>query len=344
MSAPWSRRSLLAALACAGAGVLSGCEQHSGEKVQVGPTDAAGRLIPAQAADTTLLLAVLERTRELITLGRDLGPGPQSVLLRETQIAHVQQAEVLTRLLQAAGIGPGALTRPPGEGAAATSRPDSGQTSAPVPDDAGQGATATAGPAPPRPQRLATLVASLPGEVSRERLRPLAGASAANLPTLISLHGERAAAALLLEAPITWPPLTGPTGARTVGLLAALRPAVYVLEVTSARAATTERERYERALAPLRGLTRQVTELAGAAAPAAPLGYGLPEPLSTAKQRAALVTRALRPLPAAVVAGTASLTGDLPGISGSVRLLGEVISVGHPFGIPLTGFPGMSVP
>lgn len=336
MSLPWSRRALLATLACASAGVLTGCEDQTGDDIQVSPTDASGRPIPSQAADVPLLLAVLQRTRDLVVLGRDLGPGPQSALLGEVQAAHGQQADVLARLLQAAGVDPGSASIPPDDGAA--------NTSAPVPGDEGDSATSTASPVAPRRERVATLVASLPHDLTKVRLRALSEASAANLPMLVSLHGERAAAALLLGAPVTWPTLTGPTGARTVGVLAALRPAVYTLEVTAARASGPERERYETALAPLRQLTRQVTELAGPAAPAAPLGYGLPEPLSTANQRAALVARALQPLPAAVVEGTAGLTGDLAGVSGSVRLLAEVLRVGHPFGVPVTGFPGMAVP
>ncbi|MBA2697110.1 MAG: hypothetical protein H0U62_15035, partial [Actinobacteria bacterium] len=195
-----------------------------------------------------------------------------------------------------------------------------------------------------RAERVAALVTAVSDDATPERLRPLSGASAANLPMLVSLHGERAAAALLLGGRISWPTLSRPAGARTVGLLAALRPAVYTLEVVAARASGEERGRFESVLASLGGLTRQVTELAGPAAPAAPLGYGLPEPLSTPAQRARLVTQALQPLPAAVVVGTAGLTGDSAGINGSVRLLAEVTRLGHPFGLPVTGFPGMTVP
>ncbi len=282
-----------------------------------------------------LLLAVLQRTRYVISLGRDLGPGAQSRLLGEAQTAHGQQADVLERLLRAAQVDPGTASNPP-DAAAST-------TAAPRPADAGTTATATATPAS-RDRRIVTLRSALADDVTPGQLRSLAGASAANLPMLVSLYAERGAAAMLLGARVPWPPLAGPSGADAIGVLGGLRPAVYALEVAAARSSAAERERYEAALAPLRGLTRQVTELAGAAAPVAPLGYGLPGPLTTRAQRTDLVAQALRPLPAAVVAGTGGLAGDHAALSGSVRLLAEVLRVGHPFGLPVTGFPGMSVP
>lgn len=332
MSVRWSRRSLVAALACGAAGVLTACDGDPGADVEVGPTDGAGLPIRSRAADVPLLLAVLQRTRDLVVLGQDLGPGPGSPLLREAQLAHTEQADVLERLLRAADVDLGTGSPAAEEAASTTSS---------SPADAG--ATGTA-PAPSREQHIAVLRAELSDDVDPDRLRRLTEVSGANLPMLVSVHGERAAVALLLGARLSWPPLTGPSGAATIDILAGLRPAVYTLEVAAARSAATERERYETALASLRRLTRQVTELAGPAAPVAPLGYGLPGPLTARVQRTDLVVRALRPLPAAVVAGTAGLTGDRAGISGSVRLLAEVLRVGHPFGLPVTGFPGMTVP
>lgn len=320
MSACWSRRALVTVLVCGSTGLLSACEREPGTDLEVGPTDGAGRPIRSQAADVPLLLAVLQRTRYVISLGRDLGPGAKSRLLGEAQTAHEQQADVLERLLRAAQVDPGTASNPPEAAATTTATPAS------------------------RDQRIVTLRSALAEDVDRGQLRPLAGASAANLPMLVSVYGERGAAATLLGARVPWPPLTGPSGADALDVLAGLRPAVYALEVAAARSAAVERERYEAALAPLRRLTRQVTELAGPAAPVAPLGYGLPGPLSTPAQRTDVVTQALRPLPAAVVAGTGGLAGDLAAISGSVRLLAEVLRVGHPFGLPVTGFPGMSLP
>ncbi len=335
MSASWSRRTLVTVLACGTTGLLSGCEGGPSADVEVGPTDGTGRPIRSKAADVPLLVTVLQRTRYLLSLGRDLGPGDQSRLLREAQTAHGLQADVLERLLQAARVDPGAASIPPDAGATTTAGS--------MPADAGAAATATATP-PSRAQRIVTLRSALADDVAGRQLRSLAKASAANLPMLVSVYGERGASAMLLGARVPWPPLSGPSGADAIGVLGGLRPAVYALEVAAARSSAAERERYEAALAPLGKLTRQVTELAGAAAPVAPLGYGLPGPLTTRAQRTDLVAAALRPLPAAVVAGTGGLTGDRAAIFGSVRLLAEVLRVGHPFGLPVTGFPGMSVP
>lgn len=336
MPARCSRRAVLLACLCGAGAVISGCEASTDPDDPALPTDGAGRPIKTSAADVGLLLATLQRTRSLVDMGEEIAPFTRGSLLEQLHQAHQTQHQVLTRLLIAARVDPG-----PAPGVA-TSSPQTG-------GDAGAGVTDTAAPntaAPTRSRKALAegLAQELTEDASPAAMEAVAGAGAANLPMLIALHGQRTASAALLGATWSWPTLAGPTGPATVGLLSALRPAVYVLEVLAARTAGKERGRYEQALRPLRTLTRQVTELAAEAAPPAPLGYGLPAFADTPSARADLAAQAMRPLPAAVIDGTAALSGDLAAVTGSVRLLGEVVRLGRPFGLAITGFPGMTVP
>ncbi len=335
MPARLSRRTLLVSAGVGAAAALSACDSAADTDTDVGPTDGAGRPIRSEAADVVLMLATLQRTRSLLVLATGVVEGDTSGVIAEVEASLAEQAAVLERLLRAAEVDPG-----PGPDPATGTRDDGLVTTGP--DDA----AVTSGGGVPRPDRVNALADGLADDAGPEALAEVSGASAANLPTFLALHGQRAAAAVLLRRRLPWPDLTGPEGPAAVGPLVTLRQAVYVLEVAAARAMADgdERARYEEALESVRPLTDQVRALAGSAAPTPPLGYALPGGLQSAAQRSALAGDALAAVPAAVLDGSAGLTGDLAGVTGSVRILSVVVPHAQRFGVPLAAFPGMTVP
>ncbi|MGB5953043.1 MAG: hypothetical protein WBG57_11110 [Ornithinimicrobium sp.] len=172
----------------------------------------------------------------------------------------------------------------------------------------------------------------------------LISVTAANLPTLMSLHGVRRACVEVLTDSVDRPRLSGPDGAGAITALAGLRQCIYGLEVLAARGAGQDKDAYLQAIGSLRGPTRQLTELAGPAAPAAPLGYRISAPLSTVRERRALATQLMVAAAKAIIAGSGARAGDADAIEGTVQLIGLVSRVGTSIGVPLTGFPGLSVP
>ena len=326
MPARLTRRTLLVSAGLGAAAALSACDSAEDTDTEVGPTDGAGRLIRPEAADVVLLFATLERTRSLLVLAAGLVEEATSSILPEIQASLAEQAAVLERLLRAAEVDPG----PGPDAASVTSGPDA--------------AAATSGSGIPRADRVNALADGLADDSRPEVLADVAGASAANLPTLLALHGQRAAAAVLLRRRLRWPELEGPEGPAAVGTLVALRQAVYALEVAAATAGGEERADYEEILESVRPLTDQVQTLAGSAAPTPPLGYALPEGLQSQARRSALVGDVLAAVPAAVLDGSAGLAGDLAGVTGSVRILSVVMPHAQRIGVPLAAFPGMTVP
>jgi hypothetical protein len=336
-----TRRTLLAS---AGVGIwlaVSGCDGPADDAdTEVGPTDGAGRPIRSAAADVVLMLATLQRTRSLQLLAAGLVAQATSPLLPEIESSLSQQSDVLERLLRAADVDPGPAPVPPTPGTDGAHR-SAGQDSAER--SAGDDASATSGGVP-RADRIAALADGLAQDATQDALAEVAGASAANLPTLVALHGQRAAAAVLLRRRLPWPDPTAPTGPAAVATLVALRQAVYALEVAAARSDGDEREGFEEVLGPVRRLTEEVRALAGPAAPAPPLGYAVPLDLGSARRRSALVATTLAAVPAAVLDGSAALAGDLPGVTGSVRVLAEVVPPAHRLGVALEPFPGLRLP
>jgi hypothetical protein len=332
-----TRRTLLAAVGLGGWVVLTGCQEQPGSPAEVAPTDGAGRPIRSEAADVLVMFRTLERTRSLQLMAAGLLDGaPDSSTVPEIHDALSGQAEVLEELLRAAEVepGPGPDRRPVSDDAAATSARGFGGA-----DDS----AATTGGIP-RADRVATLADALADDAGAEALAEVAGTSPANLPVLLSLHGQRAAAAVLLRRTPDWPPLSGPEGAAAVGMLVALREVVYALEVAAARASGDERAEHEVVLSSMRTLTDRLVTLAGPAAPAPPLGYGLPGPVDSADARRALVVRTLEAVPAAVLDGSGGLVQDEVAVAGCTQVLAEVVSQAQRLGSPLPAFPGLRTP
>jgi hypothetical protein len=175
-------------------------------------------------------------------------------------------------------------------------------------------------------------------------VRAAATSTPTNLAMLVSLAAQHADSAARLGAPVGWDPLVGPAGAAAVPVLAVTRPAVFGFEVLAARSLDDERARYERILDEVRSLTRQLTTLAGSAAPVAPLGYDLPEPLDTPGQRRALGRALVADIAPAGLHAAERLRGNADELAGAVRIVAESSLWGRELGSTPEPFPGMTLP
>lgn len=343
---PISRRSVLGLCGAGALTLLAGCSDESRTEGRIdrtaGPSDPPVPTTPTGRAqppvpDASALLGALERARLLsaqaaaVTGARGGSDRPLAMAVA----AHAEQVRVLEDLLEAGGVQVPAAPVPT---RSATSAPadDSSRTTGQGQEDRVRTRR--------REAQLADLAAEAAEDVTAPALSQLATVSPANLATLIAVAGQRGGLAMQLGQDPGWGPLVGPTGPAAATILEAFRPAVYAFEVLAARTAGGDRKRYERTLRPLGRLTRALTSLAGSAADPEPLGYGLPDDLTTPQARLALVEELLAVLLPTIMGGSSRLTGDENAVAGTVRLVAEVAHLGHPWGLQLRGFPGMSVP
>lgn len=315
MPPPPTRRSLLRALLLGGAAVvLTGCEPDPVNRRQPAPTT---RVVPDDPAtwpvDSELLLSVRERLHRTVGTARSVEE--PSTALREAISGWETQLERLEDLISSGD-----------DGSATTG--------------AGDAAEGTAAPEGPDQRDLArTLRAELPDLVTE-----ISSASTTNLAMLVSIAGHQAASAIRLGAGIGWDPLVGPKGAAAVPLLAVTRPAIFGLEVVAARSRGEERTGYEKVLDEVRALTRQLTSLAGSAAPVAPLGYDLPEPLDEEDERQALARELVRDIAPAALSAASRARGRSAELTDLVRIVAESVAWGRAFDAPPEPFPGMTLP
>ena len=336
-----SRRALLRAGGLAGlATVLAGCEgddrpDSSSPTSTVEPDDPT-----TWPPDTTLLLAARQRVHGYLA-ALDVVDVPRG---RRSRLAAVWggQLDTLEQLVSLGGV---PLPEPPSDPVVSAAPDDATRTTAPG-DDAdrttgtGDDSDRTGGPVRPPADQLGQV---LRGDVS-DAVRDASTATPAHLPMLVSLAAQHAAAAQELGAPVDWPPMAGPRDAAAVPLLAALRPAVFGLEVLAARSRGEERADYEGVLEPLAGLTRQLTSLAGRAAPVPPLGYDLPEPLGDAQDRRALARRLVGDVAPAALTTATRVAGDVTELTGVARVVAEAVGWDRRLGGQGVPFPGMTTP
>lgn len=356
MAAAISRRSALAAIGVGFGTLLAACDGSST------PSDSTaspgpGRpdepdSTPPQPPDSDVLLAALVRARHLAAISRAItgAEGEYQTLHRQVQASFDEQVRVLEDLLAAGNIPvpvPVPAPTPSSDATPTTAAPaDTAASTAPPGDQSsstGDSSQVTDSPAQRAFIQLGGLGQTCLEDVSPEALGELTTVSAANLPVLIAIAGQRGATAAMFGSAPNWDELVGPTGAPAAVLLGAYRPAVYGFEVLAARSRGDERTTYEQVLVPFRQVSRQLTQLAGEAAPPAPLGYGLPDALDDAASRDGLAGSLTAALPPTIMSPTAGFTGDLASIAGSVQLLAEAVRWGQPWN-PMTGFPGMQVP
>ncbi|AXH94930.1 DUF4439 domain-containing protein [Ornithinimicrobium avium] len=343
-----SRRAVLGALVgVGGATLLAGCDEQD-PRTPLSPTEGVRADDPATwLPDTQLFIAVRQRVHGY-RLALDVVAGRERTRDRLAELWRVQQ-ERLELLITLGGVPlPDLLDDPavagPGDG---TSAPADGSgdrgvdgTTATGGADA-EGSTSTgAGPARPDAEVLGRVLRRDHTEACRE----LSTATATNVPTLASLAAQHVAAAAWLGAPVPWGEMAGPSDAAAVPVLAVARPAVFGLEVVAARSRDEERADYESVLEPLRSVTRQLATLAGAAAPVAPLGYDLPEPLETAEQRRALARRLVADIAPATLEAAQRLPGRAAELTGVVRVVSDTVVWDRALGTRALPFPGMTLP
>lgn len=349
-----SRRSLLRAVALAGGALaLAGCDAVSTDRV-VSPTDRVEPDDPATwPADTALLISARQRVHSY-RLGLDaVGRDTSSVTEQLDELWRAQQ-ERLELLITLGGVplphlhdepavtvaGSGDAAGATGEAAGSTG--DGGGSTSDAGDSTGDGGTATSPADRPDAEALGQALMDDHTDACRE----LSTATPTNLAQLASLAAQHAAAAVRLGAPVEWGPLEGPAGAAAVPVLAVTRPAVFGLEVLAARSAPggDERAGYESVLRSLRGVTRQLSTLAGEAAPVAPLGYDLPEPLESAEERRELARRLVADIAPATLEASLRIPGDLAQLAGIVRIVAGATVWTAQLGGSAGPFPGMTLP
>lgn len=287
--------------------------------------------------DLDVLTATRLRTQELLRVcSQTTAPESDRDAFAQTQSSLDRQHTVLTSLLQAGGVDLD------DEDGAAPEDSEMTRSDPAAPGGDASSATATSGPTKSDVSAVIDLLVRYSrGETARAELGSL---SAINLPTLLALHGQRTASAALLGERLSWPAAKGPKGAGAITLLAGLRQAIYGLEVVAAQATGPERESYRDAISALRGPTRTMTDLAGPAAPAPPLGYGLPSDLSTPGRRQKLAQSLMTALPQAIIAGSGARAFDPAAIDGTIQLMSIAVQVGSRLGVPQDAFPGLTVP
>lgn len=353
-----SRRSALALISMTGATLLSACSDTGADDDPrpsdgVDGTGAPDNSETGPVPDAEVLLATLEQTRQVLGVCSTVSATTSRRLTRICGVIQ-EQHEVFVRLIEAGGLEKGdnsAATHEPADQAASTTASDAATSPNELSDGDEESGSAEKSSTEDLSEKEAeaeaeTAVATILAEQSTgaEIVATLVTVSAINLPTLIALHGHRAAAAEILGRPVKWPVVEGPLEAGAITILAGLRQAVYGLEVLVARSTEKEREAYNDALIPLREAARTVTELAGPAAPVAPLGYGLPGDVGTKKERQQLAKDLLSALPQAVIAGSAARAGDKNAIAGTLRLVSLSVRLGTSFRVPTAPFPGLTVP
>lgn len=337
-----SRRLLLRGLVLAGATVaLAGCDDFP-ENRRSSPTAGVEPDDPQTwPPDTELLISARQRVHSnLVAAGAVAGAAGR---VRQLTRLWSTERSTLEQLIRLGGVPLPELRQAPAtdapvdDEAASSSSPTEGAASSPAPDDSSS--TSEEG-RKTKPLELGrALRHAVPGFIAE-----IASASPSNLALLTSLVAQQAASAELLGAPVDWSPLVAPEGAAAVPLLAALRPAIFGLEVVAARSRGEERAKYEQVLDGVRAITRHLTTLAGAAAPVAPLGYDLPGPLDTAGQRRDLARALVADIAPAALGTVQRVRGQIDPLSGVVRVVAESVTWARTLGATIAPFPGMTLP
>lgn len=286
--------------------VLSACGirmQHNAPHIPLNPVPTVHT--ERRVADQQALLGALRQARRLATDAAHAAGTPAHLPARLSAV-HRAQANALARILTSSGIG--------------------------VPN-------APAGHAKPL---TAHELAAAEGRADRAGdLAALAGLSAANLPTLAAIAAQRGAAATLLGGAPRWLPPTGPTRDTAATLLGGVRPAVYAFQVIAAQATSTTAPRARHALDTLTRWQSTLTELAGASAPPAQLGYALPYRVDDPRLAARLARNTLTDLLPLTAGLYAQGAGNRAAIAALVQLQAQTVVEAYAWGAPLTAFPGM---
>ena len=280
MPAP-ARPSRRVVLLGAGALLLGGCGIRLEDDAPRVPLVPTREPIPAEAD----LLALLGQTHDLA----EVAASSSARAVERLAPVHEWQAEVLAAALVRAGVPEDDV--------------DSQVTASPGIAPSGTSGTGASGSTPretsgttPSPRRLGRLEAAVPTDAASLFARVQADL----LPTVLSLHAQRAATARALGTTVRWPdPPDWPHPPAAVPYLVATRAAVYGFEVVAAQTDGARSRRARRTLSALQALEGEQEEAAGAEAPAPQLGYLLPFRVTTPAKALRLGKRMLADLRAA---------------------------------------------
>ena len=309
MPSLWSRRRLLVALAAGSVTALSGCRVQLEEGAPRVPLVATR--VPMK--DEKTLLAVLDRTRSLVSLAKAVVGGPMP-LTSQLSAVHATQIAVITRLLRDGSVPPSLVE-----------------------------VSATPQPSPTTsPSALSSPTELSNAEIGSVKDVFLADLSIAHVALIGSLLAQRTAAATLLGGAVA---PVGPSdldGADGLALLEAVRGAVYGFEVVTTHIGSTGRAPAMRTLLALRTRASELEALVGSSAPPPPLGYKLPFPVSDKDSSRRLALHLLEALLTRMAAALEQAAGSAKTLDTLVRWMGETEFMASRWGAPLAAFPGLT--
>jgi hypothetical protein len=304
-------------LTAAGAGavtLLAGCRVRLEDDAPRVPLLPTREPIP----DEGLLLQALAQCRDLQALAAAVRGHGTSVAARVGRL-HARQVSVLEQVLRSARV------------------PERSYAASPTPT------IPTPTPSSGRPVPTGTTLAAQEVlAVRRPALTALAGASTVHLSLLSAVTVQRAVAATQLGGAVAWPPSTVAPRAAAPDLLAAVRSVVYGFEVVAAQSSGEQRARAVAVLTTLRVRSAQLEVLAGRDAPAPPLGYDLPFPVTTPAAAARLARTLLPALLLSVGSAFAAAAHDQAALTGLLRWAAQTQAQGVSWGAALTAFPGLA--
>jgi hypothetical protein len=168
--------------------------------------------------------------------------------------------------------------------------------------------------------------------------------TAANRAVVASVVASCGAAVELLGMAVTWPTADPLPPSAAVPLLDGTRSAAYAFQVVAAQTGGNLRERAVRTHTDLVSRAAELLAMAGSSAPAEPLGYALPFPVTAPDVATRLANEVLTTL---VAGGLVPLTTLPEGSSATttlVRLLVDAQRLGRGWAVAPVPFPGQAYP
>ena len=289
----------------------------------------------------SFLLALWRHSDDLAQRATSVGGPATGVPARLAALHHSQvtvlESELLRlgvpqQVLDPATATPSASATGPASGSATAT--SSGTPSAGAPDSASTAAAVQG------PKGLAADEAS---DLGPTAVASLATVPSAAIPLVGSVLAQRAAAAILLGAPATWPEASWSAPSLASSYLESTRAAVYAFEVVAAQSPSGAQHTLALAtLSALESRAQAQESLAGASAGPPALAYPLPFPVTTAVTARRLAVQVLTDLRASVARDLGSTSGDIGPLGALVQWLADTEVLASQWGVKLSAFPGLT--
>lgn len=303
-------------------------------------------LIPTRAPvpGEAFLIALWRHSDDLAERAASLGGAATGVPARLAGLHRRQVAVLQTELLRL-GVPQRVLDDASAPSATATTSPSSTASVPPPggPTTATPTGTSTTGATPTPVAGPKALAAEEASDLGPTAIASLATVPDGSVPLIGSLLAQRAAAAMLLGTPATWPEPTWSAPSLAASYLESTRAAVYAFEVVAAQSPAGAQQTLARAtLAMLEARASEQESLAGASAGPPALAYPLPFPVTTPAAARRLAARVLTDLRASVARDLGSTNGDLGPLGALVQWLADTEVLTSRWGVPLAAFPGLT--